>query len=237
MFQSLFYQPIFNVLVFLYNIVPGHDFGLAVICLTIFIKLILWPLSKKAITSQKKITELQPEIDKLKEKYKDQKEEMGKALLNLYKEKKVNPFSSCFPILIQLPFLFAVFKVFKEGSNPDSLNLIYSFILRPENINHISLNFIDLSHPVVWLAVASGISQFWQTKDIMNKAPKINESKENEFSSIMQKQTLYVFPVLTVFIGLSLPGGLSLYWLVGNLINILQQKITVKSKNSIPAGN
>ena len=111
-FFTLFYQPIFNLLIFLYNIVPLHDLGLAIILLTLIVRLLLYPLSKKAIESKKGLQEVQPEIERIKEKYKNDKEKMGPELMALYKEKNINPFSSCLPILIQLPFLIAIYKVF-----------------------------------------------------------------------------------------------------------------------------
>ena len=93
-FETLFYQPILNLLVYLYNIVPGNDLGLAIIFLTVVIKMVLWPLSRQAIESQKKLQELQPEMEKIKKEHKDNKEELGRAMMALYKEKSINPFSS-----------------------------------------------------------------------------------------------------------------------------------------------
>src|SRR5680860_326446 len=103
--QTFFYQPILNLLVFLYNIAPGHDLGITIILLTIVIKLVLLPLSKQSIKSQKSLQTLQPKIDALKKEYAGKKEEMGKAMMELYKTNKVNPFSSCLPLLVQFPFL------------------------------------------------------------------------------------------------------------------------------------
>ena len=144
-YLTLFYKPVLNLLVFLYNIIPGHDLGIAIILLTVIIKLILLPLSKKSLKSQKAMQELQPKIDEIKRKYKDKKEEMSRAMMSLYKENKVNPFSSCLPLIIQLPFLLAVFRVFRNGFNNSSLALVYSFIHKPEVINSISFGFVDLS--------------------------------------------------------------------------------------------
>jgi YidC/Oxa1 family membrane protein insertase len=126
LFQVIFYQPILNLVIFLYNYVTFQDLGLAIIILTIIIKALLWPLSKKSIKSQKALQEIQPKIDELKKEYKDNKQEMGQALMRLYKENKVNPFSSCLPLLIQLPFFIAVFQVFKDGVDKH-FELIYPF--------------------------------------------------------------------------------------------------------------
>lgn len=224
-FETLFYQPILNLLVYLYNTVPGNDLGIAIIFLTVIIKVLLWPLSKQALESQKHLQELQPEMEKIKQKHKDNREALGRAMMEMYKEKKVNPFSSCLPLLIQLPFLFAVFKVFRDGFENGSLDLVYSFIARPELINSISLGIINLNKPNVVLAIAAGAAQFWQVKMTINKKKNdpVSSSNNTDMAAAMNKQMLYLMPGLTIFIGLTLPGGLSLYWLVTTLLTVLQQ--------------
>jgi YidC/Oxa1 family membrane protein insertase len=167
LFNQFFYEPIFNLVVWLYNVIPGESLGLAIIALTIIIKLILLPLSQKSIKSQKALQEIQPKIDELKKKYKDNKEQMGKAMMNLYKENKVNPFSSCLPLLIQLPFLLAVFRVFKDGIE-NNLSLVYPFIDTPATIHSMWLG-IDLSKPSTFLAILAGLAQFWQAKMMIAK--------------------------------------------------------------------
>lgn len=234
-FQLIFYQPILNLLVFIYNLVPGHDLGVAIIILTIIIKLILLPLSKKSLTSQKSLQELQPQIEELKKKYSSKKEEMGRAMMELYKKNKVNPFSSCLPLIIQFPFLIAVFQVFRSGLTNGSLNLIYTFIEKPEVINNIAFGFLDLSQRSVALAVLAGLAQFWQSRMLMTKRPPIKNavSKDEDMMAIMNKQMVYFMPVLTVFFGLSFPGGLALYWFVTTLLTGLQQMYLFRSeKNS-----
>ena len=228
LFTTIFYQPILNLLVWLYNIVPGHDIGAAIILLTVIIKLALLPLSRKAIISQKSLQDLQPKMEELKKKYADNKEEQGKAMIKLYQENKVNPFSSCLPILIQLPFLFAVYKVFMAGLKSDSLDLVYSFIHRPESISVISMGFLDLSRPNWVLAVLAGAAQFWQAKMMITKKPPsaVQGQKgaiDEGMAAMMNKQMLYFMPIFTVFIGLSLPGGLTLYWFVVTILTALQQ--------------
>jgi len=224
-FQVVFYQPILNLLIFLYNIIPGNDLGLAIIAMTVIIKLILLPLSKQSIRSQKSSQDLQPNINELKKRYADNKGAMGKAMMELYRQEKVNPFSSCLPLLIQLPFLWAVFGVFRNGLNGQSLNLVYSFIHRPEIINPLSFGLIDLSKPNVVLAVLAGLAQFWQAKMMSTKRPPLKSkgSRDEDMMAIMNKQMLYFMPALTVFIGLTFPGGLALYWLTTTVLTALQQ--------------
>ena len=232
MFQTFFYQPILNLLIFLYNIVPFNDLGVAIIFLTIIINAAFLPLSKKMIKSQKSLQVLQPKIEELKKKYADNKEHMGKAMMTLYKENKVNPFSSCLPLLIQFPFLIAVFHVFRDGFENGSLDLIYSFIQKPEYINNMFFGILDLSKPSIVLAILAGLAQFWQVKMTMvkNKPIKSQGAKDENMMAMMNKQMMYVMPGLTVFIGLTLPGGLSLYWLVTTLLTAFQQLYIFKDK-------
>ncbi|MDO9399290.1 MAG: YidC/Oxa1 family membrane protein insertase [bacterium] len=231
-FHVVFYQPILNLLVFLYNIIPGHDIGLAIIVLTILIKLAFLPLSKKAIESQKALQEIQPKIEALKKEYANDKEKMGKEMMNLYKEEKVSPFSSCLPLLIQLPFLWAVFLVFQDGLSGKGLDNVYGFIYRPEAINYISLGIINLAKPNVVLAILAGLAQFWQAKMMITTRPAIKGegSKDEDMMAIMNKQMLYFMPALTVFFCLSFPGGLALYWLITTVLAALQQAYLFKQK-------
>lgn len=232
-FNTIFYEPMLNLLVFIYNVVPGHDLGIAIVILTIIIKLILLPLSKQSIKSQKALQELQPKIEEIKKKYGDKKEEMGKAMMELYKENKVNPFSSCLPLLIQLPFLIAVFHVFRKGFEDGALDLVYPFITQPEAINSLSLGFLELSEPNIALALLAGAAQYWQAKMMITKKPAVKStgSKDESMTAIMNKQMLYFMPALTVFIGATLPGGLTLYWFLTTFFTALQQVYVFKQKD------
>lgn len=239
LFQVIIYEPLFNTLVFLYNIVPGSDIGIAIIGLTVLIKLILFPFSLQSIKSQKALQDIQPKVDELKEKYKGQKEQMAQEMMKLYKENKVNPFSSCLPLLIQFPFLIGVYKVFMSGLNSGSLEILYPFVENPGTINVISMGFLDLSKPNVVLAFLAGGAQFIQTKMLMAKKPAVKSpgSKDEGMAAMMNKQMLYMMPILTIFIGISLPGGLALYWLVTTLLMVLQQYYFLKKNGKEKEGN
>ncbi len=233
-FTTFFYQPILNLLVFIYNIIPGHDLGVAIIILTVIIKLILLPLSKKSLKSQKALQDLQPQIEELKKKHAGNKEEMGRATMLLYKNNKVNPFSSCLPLLIQLPFLWAVFRVFRNGLSNGSLDLVYSFIYRPEAINAVSFfGLLDLAKSSAVLAVMAGLAQFWQSKMLMTKKPAVNSpgAKDENMMTTMNKQMLYVMPVITVIFAMQFQAGLALYWLVNTLLTVAQQFYLFRHKN------
>lgn len=228
-FITIFYQPILNLSVFIYNIVG--DLGVSIIVLTLLIKLIMWPLSKKSIKSQKSLQELQPKIDELKIKFKDDQQAMSLALMQLYKENKVNPFSSCLPLIIQLPFLIAIWRVFRDGFAQNHLDLLYSFVHNPEVINSVSFGIFDLSKRSIFLAVLAGLAQFWQGKMLQSKRPEIktNDSKDENMLSIMNKQMLYVMPLITIVMGIGFPAGLTLYWFLTTLFTAIQQLLVFKS--------
>lgn len=231
-FNEVLYRPLFNGLVFLYNVIPGHDFGIAIILLTLIIRLLLYPLFQKSIKSQQSLMILQPKIKEIQKKYKDDKEKQARAMMELYKTHKVNPMSGCLPILIQLPILYAFFRVLWTGLDPSKLSNLYWFINSPGLIDPIFLGIIDLSKKSPLLAILAGLSQFVQSKMMApkNNYPKINHKLD--LTRTMSTQMTYLMPLLTIFIAWSLPAGLPLYWLSLTLFGILQQYITLKKKTS-----
>ena len=232
LYDVIFYQPILNLLVFLYNVIPGHDLGIAIILLTFIIKLILHPFSIKSLKSQKALQNLQPKVEALKTQYKDQKEKLAQEMMKLYKEEKVNPFSSCLPLLIQFPFLIAVYQVFMSGLTNGSLGQLYPFVSNPGSLNSIAFGFFDLAKAQWFLAILAGGAQFWQTKMLLAKKPEIKSkaSQDESMMVTMNKQMTYLMPIMTVFIGWNLPGGLVLYWFVITLLTALQQLIAFRAK-------
>ena len=234
LFQVIFYQPILNLLVFLYSQVG--DLGVAIILLTIIVKLIFWPLSQKSTKSQLAIQGVQAELNELKKKYSDNKEALGRATMELYKKHKINPFSSCLPLLIQLPFIYAIFRVLRVGLTED-LNLVYSFVSPMAEISSISFG-VDLGQSVVVLAVLAGVAQFIQSKMMLKKQVKPATTTKSlgmeDTSAIMSKQSTYLFPIMTIIFGLYLPGGLTLYWLIFSLLTLLQQFLIQKKQGQGP---
>ena len=235
-FNAVLYRPLFNFLVLLYNYLPGHDFGLAIIVLTLAIRLILYPSSVKAIKSQKALSEIQPKIKEIQKKHKGDKEKQAKETMELYKKEKVNPFSSCLPTLLQFPILialFMVFRAFKDGLDFTQLAVLYQFVPSPGVIvEPMFLGLINLAQPNIILAVLAGIFQFIQTKMITPKTKK-SEAKSSDFSRMMQKQMVYFFPIITVFILLKLPAALGFYWIVSSLFSIIQQYIVFKKRPAL----
>ena len=230
-FDQILYQPFFNFLVLLYVYLPGHDFGVAIIILTLIIRLILYPSSTKSIRTQKVLQEIQPKIQEIKKKYKDDREKQAKETMEAYKEAKINPFSGLLSTFIQFPILIALYYVFLRGFQPGELTeKLYSFIPNPGLINASFLGMVDLSKPNIILAILAGILQFIQTKSIMPSAKKTN-GNGSDFAKTIQKQMVYLFPFITVIILLGLPSALGLYWVVGSLFLIMEQHIV--SKRSI----
>src|SRR3989339_548991 len=227
-FYIILYQPLFNLLVLLYNYVPGHDFGIAIIFLTVIIRVILFPVSVKAVNSQRGLQKLQPKIQEAQKKYKDDKEKQAKEILELYKTEKINPFSGLLLAIIQLPILIALYQVFWNGLNPKELVSLYSFVVNPGPINSFFLNVIDLSKPNLIFAVLAGLTQYFQTKMLMPSAPDGKTSSTPDFSKVMQKQMVYFFPIFTVIILIGLPSALGLYWTISGLFSIIQQYLIFK---------
>lgn len=223
LFHSFIYQPIFNALVFLYDTIPGHDLGIAIILLTVIIRLLLYPLSQKQIESQKKMQEIQPEIKRIQEKYKNDKEKQGRELMNFYKEKKVNPASGCLPLVVQIVFIIALYQALVAGINFTECKDLYSFVACPERIGTSFLGIMDLAKPSLVLAILTAAAQFFQTKMMMAKTKGAAVSGKGDFAQIMNQQMLYLGPLLTLFIGARFPAGLPLYWLVMTLFMIAQQ--------------
>jgi len=133
--KMIFYQPLYNGLILIYNFIPGHDLGISIILLTLLIRFVLYPLNNLSIRSQKALQDIQPKIKQVQKEFANNKEQQAKELLKLYKEHKVNPFSSCLPLLIQLPFLIALFSVFKTGITDTAFADL--FFCRPAGNNQL----------------------------------------------------------------------------------------------------
>jgi YidC/Oxa1 family membrane protein insertase len=229
LFNTILYNPLFNLIVVLYNLIPGQDFGVVVIVITILIKIILYPLTASSIKSQRALQELQPKIEALKAEYKNDAQKMTQATMKLYRENRVSPFSSCLPLLIQLPVLLALYYVLRDGLAGADFTRLYPFVSNPGAINSVSFGFLDLAKPSVWLAVLAGIVQFAQAKMFVRPKPAaVSGARDENMMSMMNKQMLYFMPIITVVIGAQLPGALTLYWFVSTLLVWLQQIVTFR---------
>jgi len=219
-FNTVLYQPLFNALILLYNYLPGQDFGVAVIALTLIIRFILYPTTAKSIRSQKEISEIQPKIKEIQEKYKDNKEKQAQETMKLYQEENINPFSGCLPLLVQLPILIGLFRVFWRGFASEQMSYLYSFVSDPGAINQTFLGLVNLENPNPFLAILAGVFQFIQTKTMQSQDQSQDDSG---FKAMFQKQMIYLFPLFTVMIVWNLPSAIALYWITSTLFMIAQQ--------------
>jgi len=226
LFNTILYQPLFNLLIFFYNVIPGHDFGLAIILVTLLIRIFLFPLSKKGLKSRKALEELQLKIKEIQKKYKN-KEEQAQKLMEIYKEHKVNPASGCLPTLIQLPIFIALYLVLKNVSQMITTNGeiqgLYSFILNPGTISPFFLGVINLAVPNFILAFLAGISQFIQGKIMLSTSKNYKESTASsklDIQKTITSQMTYFMPIFVFFISLKLPAGLPLYWTITTLFGL-----------------
>jgi len=240
LYYTLLFEPLFNGLVFIYKYLPS--LGVSIIILTIIIKLLLYIPSRSSIRSQKKLNETQPKLKAIQAKYKNNKEELGRQIMKFYKDNKVNPFSSCLPLLLQLPILIALYRVFFAVAQTDptthilvaeQLEHLYEplrAIFANKAIDPMFLGIFDLSQKGNYLfAILAGAAQFWQSKMVMSKKPpKVPGAKDEGMAAGMNKQMLYFMPIITVFFGIQFPAGLTLYWLVSTLFMVAQQYFVFK---------
>ncbi len=223
--NAVFYRPLYNLLLGFIAFMPNGDVGLAVILLTILVKLVLFPLTQKSIYSQLEMKALEPEIAAIKVKTTD-KAEQSKLTYALYKEKKVNPFSSCLLILIQLPIIIALYWVFLKGLGTGAA-VPYSFVHAPDTLNMKFLGLFDIAKRSIVLAIVAGITQYIQGKLAQGRqsAPS-GEGMSGQFAKTMQTQMLYVLPVMIVIIAYKVSAAVALYWITSNIFTIGQELYT-----------
>lgn len=229
LYNEIIYRPLLNLLVFFYHYIP--DIGVVIVLLTLLIRLLMAPSFHKSLKSQKAMTDLQPKLSEVKEKYKNDKEGQAKAMMQLYKDHKINPLSSCLPLLAQFPILIALYQVFSKALN-NHLTGLYAFVPKPETINPFFLNLMDLSKPNIVLGVLAGLAQFWQSKMML---PKNSSASQDATAKAIQVQTTYFLPLVSVVFAVKLPAGLPLYWLVTTLFAVGQQYWLAKKQQ--PSGN
>lgn len=243
---TLFYQPLFNLLFGFVALLPGESLGYGIIALTVFIRLLLMPSTAASVRSQREMMALQPKIDEIRAKYGDKPEELNKRLLAVYQEHKVNPFGSCLPLLIQLPVLWVLYRVFFTGIHPQNFDLLYSFVPAPESLNTMFLG-VDLQNPSLAFALIAGALQFGQTWQLMRQRQQEKDRRQlpkNEKLSAQDEATraaeqmssrmMYFMPLLTVFITATLPAALGLYWIVTTVFSIGQQWYLIRRQPALP---
>lgn len=228
-FKTIFYQPIYNVLVYLMTILPWADAGIIIILVTIIVRLVLFPLSQKSIRTQLKMKDIGPELEAIKAKYSNDKQEQAKQTMAFYKQKGVNPFSGFLAILIQFPIIISLYQIFYAGgiSKIDPA-LLYSFVHVPGHaVSMVFLGFINLTSKNLIFALLAAVTQFFQAQIITPPQPPIvagaKKSIGNDLARSMTFQSKYVFPILIFFIAYAVSAAVSLYWIVSNVFSICQE--------------
>jgi YidC/Oxa1 family membrane protein insertase len=248
MFFAVFTQPVLNALVWLYGVLPWADMGLTIVVFTVLIKLVLWPLNRKALQGQKAMQAIQPKIKALQAEYKDRPQELAQATMQLYKSERVNPFASCLPVLVQIPVLLGVFSALRLVVGGESVQAMYAFVPHPEHIRLVSFGTLDLAGRSVVLALLTGVAQFWQArtmsairplgerqKNLLKRLEDTGEvqdaTADENMAQAMTRSMTYTLPIVTVIAGMTISSGVVLYWFVSTLMTIVQQGITLGWKS------
>ncbi len=240
MFNTLIVTPLYNLLIALYDIVPPHDFGIAIILTTIVIKVLMLHVSHVQIENQKKMQELQPEIKKLREKYKNDKQRQAQEMMALYKKHNTTPVAGCLPLIIQIVVFFAFYKILLDMKGAEiavDTARLYSFVPNPTTIS-ATLFSVDISVPSPLLAVLTAAAQYYQMKMMLaHYAPPSRQKPSDgdapdiqDFAEILSKQMLYIAPGMMLIVGMTFPGGLTLYWLTSTVFTIAQQFFIMRKK-------
>ncbi|MFA4999286.1 MAG: YidC/Oxa1 family membrane protein insertase [Parcubacteria group bacterium] len=214
-----------------------HDLGAAIVLLTIAVRLVLAPMYHKMLHQQVLTQKIGPEMMKIREDHKDDKEKQTQLLMELYKRHKINPFYTFLVLLIQLPVMWGLFKVFTSGLNGQISSLLYPFISDPGTFNPIAFGLINLNERNIVLIIFTALIQFIQTK-ISSPSVK-NQNKTNSKMPMLSGNMMGVFLALfSVFILWKLPSAVALYWLVSTIFAVGQQFVcNRKFRNAELKGN
>lgn len=221
---NLIYQPLLNALVFLYQTAAFQDLGVAIIILTIAIRIVLFPIFQKSIHHQMVMQEIQPKIKKIQEEYKGNYEKQSQAIMAVYRDHKINPFSGFFLLLIQLPILIALYRIFLNVSNPDVLGNLYPFVPPPTELEPQLFGLINLTKPNIVIVGLAVITQYFQSWLTLVKTPGAQASRA---AKIGQK-IAWITPLITLIILWRLPAAVGLYWLTTSVFSIFQQSVVNK---------
>lgn len=231
--HAIFFDPVYNLLIFILNHMPGGDVGIAIIVLTVVIKLILLPLSLRAAKTQYAMRALEPELTLVNEKHKNDSQKRAEETMEAYKKAGINPFASILLTLIQLPIIFALYFAVSRGGGipfPDiNVGLLYSFVPTPETVSMVFLGLINIAEKNLPLAVLAAVTQFLHTRLSLPALPPKKEnakpSFKDDFSRSMQMQMRYVMPLIIGFIAYKFSATIALYFVVSSVVAIAQEYI------------
>lgn len=222
MFTTIIYEPLLNALAIIYNTIAFKDLGIAIIILTLIVRLILYPLFHKMARNQTIMQRIQHRVDEIRHTHKENKEEQAKALLALYREHKINPFSSFLALAIQLPILIVLFNIFNKGFTEDAAAHLYSFVALPTETIHGFFGLLNLAEKSILIAIIVGVAQYIQGR-LSFRATKVGEV-ESPSQKATKKMVLFM-PIVVFIIGLQLPSAVGLYYATTTIAGVLQQLI------------
>ena len=241
-FYLLVFEPLFNFLILTLNIIPYSNLGVGIIIVTLLIRFVLYPSSKKSLEVQKKIAEIKPKLKEIEEKYKDDRQKRAEAQMALYKEHKINPLGSIlFPLFVQLPILFGLYKIFTvDFLSSGASDHLYANITYPDFIGTYFVG-ISLTEASIYIALIAAIIQHLQAKSMIKLQKSKQDSsasKEQDFQASMNFAMLYVLPFVILIFGAGLPqigfdglpAGVSLYWAITTAFSWWQQTILYKEE-------
>lgn len=215
MWNTIFVEPLYNFLVILTNISGGYLF-VGIIILTLIVRLVLSPLSIKALKAQARQQKLRPEMDKIKETIED-KTEQSKAIMELYKKNGANPFSGCLPVLLQIPIILALYQAF-IGFAAGKPDLLYSTLQLSQNFTAM-MGGVDLFHKSILVALLAGLTQYAQ----LSMSPVQVDDKDPQAG--MQKALRLTMPVMITFFAAALPAAVALYWATSNVVTLIMERV------------
>lgn len=236
-FFTILYQPLYNLLVFIYTIAPWGGLGLSIIVMTVLVKSLVLPLTYKSMKAQKELQEIQPKIAEIKEKYKDDKETMAKELMSVYKVHNVNPFASCLPTIVQLFVFVALYRALAAGIHTIDASILYDFVSNPGTMSPIFFG-MDLSKVSIPLAVLSAVCQYFQAKQMITRRPPAvargtSPALDEDMTATMNKMMVYMLPVMMLVLGVTtLVGGVTLYIFVSTAFTYAMYALFLSPKKS-----
>ena len=232
LYNTFFYQPLLNALVAFYNTFAFQDLGVAIIFLTIVIRLILFPLFHKSVRHQAVMQRLQPEMKKIQEQHPKDRERQAKAMMELYRAHRINPFSGFLLLLVQLPVLIALYQVFSGILNPQEVaKVIYAFVHTPGALDPSFLGLINLSEQSIFMVGLAAFAQYIQGRLAL---PKRREGEALSDAERMGRNMMFIAPLITLFVFWQFPAAVSLYWVVSSVFSIVQQLIVNRQLASQP---
>lgn len=251
LFSLIFINPTVNVLAAIYHLliyvhIPAA-LGFSIILLTVIIRLILYPFTASQLKTSKKMQEIAPKLNKLKDMHKNDAKKLQEETMRLYKEHGVNPAAGCLPLIIQLPLIWGLYNVLQNAVSANAAHVVafvntvaYFPVLRLSKawdpyffglpLAQAPSQLLRVMPLILLVPVLTGVLQFIQTKMMLPAVEaeekikeKVEKKKEDDFQTAFQTQSLYIFPIMIAFFSFTLPVGLSFYWNTFTIFGIIQQ--------------